>query len=361
MRRLAVLLLLAGCPSSDDSNPPSFSPLDKSQPNFLYAAGGAGFDADDNLVLVGQNETIRWKRSAKTFERFGGPLQIASGAVQRDAAGDLFIAEAEELFVLRAGTDAWTKIPVPPDEPSPIAGNTREWRSREYVFGKDGTIYATMEYIDGAGVSGIAIRKRGLDDTAWTTLVAYPQMSNGYFTGSPRGTFALLAIKVRADGTIFVETDKTPLVLAPGATELVELFDCSTVVGKYCDTANVFTNALSDKTYVAGYALPSGTTFPVVPTAFTGLTNAPTSFSVAKDGTLYASYVEEDAVSVDYPPYVLDVTTMSKLSGSSLQEVAQFVTPSFSWIRSDHDTLYSYGIQYVGGTVQGWGVYSLSY
>ena len=98
----------------------------------------------------------------------------------------------------------------------------------------------------------------------------------------------------------------------------------------------------------------------MVPTAFT-VDNVRARYSVDSDGALYSAYNVEGALTVEYPPYVLDVTTLSKLSGSSFDEVLQFQTPGFSWILSEHDTLYSYGIQYVGGTVQGWGVYSLSY
>jgi hypothetical protein len=85
-------------------------------------------------------------------------------------------------------------------------------------------------------------------------------------------------------------------------------------------------------------------------------------FQLDRQGRLWGALDSEDALTVDYPPYLLDVTTLRRLDGTSWKEIVRFQTPSFEWVLSEHNTLYSFGRQLVsGGFWKGWGVYHLNF
>ena len=85
-------------------------------------------------------------------------------------------------------------------------------------------------------------------------------------------------------------------------------------------------------------------------------------FEIDSQGRLWGSISRSDALTVDYPPYLLDVTTLSRLEGDAWKEITRFQTPSFTWAMSEHNTLYSFGRQMIsGGLYTGWGIYSLPF
>jgi hypothetical protein len=207
--------------------------------------------------------------------------------------------------------------------------------------------------------SGFAVFRRAPGETSLTPVVQLPLDSKGYVL---YGTERLSgpSIHARGDGTLFVAFFETLFALPPGGTELVKVFDCGAVVGKYCTTGGpVFTNPRSDESFIAGYRLPKGTAFPVVPEAL-GALGPRTEYRLGADGTGWAYDTEEDALMVDYPPYLLDVTTVRRLKGTTWEPEVAIVTPSFTWVHSDHDAFYSFGRQLIsGGIWTSWGVYSI--
>lgn len=364
----SLLLLTTACGWGDPETPRQFSELQK---NFQYVAGGGGFDADDNLVLVGQStgssdspgETIRWNRNRSEFERFGGPLPVSDGLFLRDGAGRLHLVSGSRVFTFGPGESAWRELSMPPGFGQPAT--ERLYSLQQAAVDRAGNFYGQFKTLGptppegGPTPEGIAILKRAPGASGFTPLFEAPSDRQGRVTVNGQLVY-LRYMAVRGDGTVFLSADEALFALPPGGGAFVNAFDCRTVVGKYCTNPSpVFTNPRSDEALIPGYRIPRGTAFPVVPQELEAL--APTAgFRVGADGTLWSYVTEKDGRTVDYPPYILDVTSVRRLSGTKWELVVTFDTPSFSWLHSDHDAFYSYGRQLAaGGIWTSWGVYSL--
>lgn len=341
---------------------------------FQYIAFSGGFDADDNLVLVGQElwepnkpfETIRWNRKKKDFERFGGPVPGSGGQLLRDGSGRLYLATVLGLHTLESSGATWSALNLPPgrDQNSAVQ---RVYSLTEMEVDRAGNLYGVFEYFGptppGTGPleTGYALLKRATGTSDWVPLFEARRDSKGLIQVGDKRTYPR-ETSVRGDGTVFLSTDDGLFVMPTGTSTFVPAFDCASVVGKYCTPAlPVFTNPRSDEAFLAGYRLPKGNSFPMVPQEVEVL--GPTAkYRVAADGSIW-SYVDvKGARTVDYPPYVLDVTTVRKLDGSKWNVELTFDTPSFTLVHSDHDAFYSFGNQLIaGGNYTSWGVYGLEY
>ncbi|MGV3526609.1 MAG: hypothetical protein ACO1RX_20495 [Candidatus Sericytochromatia bacterium] len=349
---------------------PAFQRLD---PSLDYPAGGHGFDADDNLLLIGKEETIRWLRSEKRFARYGGPLpNVENGTIQRDGAGNLYLsANGTLFFTLPKGGTAWEPLTLSLPEFAPESGRSYRNGPVGLHIGQDGRQVVLAEYLDNQG-SGYVIYERSAGEAAFRQRFEFAKDSAPLkFIGDIQR-----AIQLRADGTLYLHAGNTHFVLPPGAVEPTPLLDCSTLVGSYCNGEYALvSHPASNTAYVvnAGFGplkvfrLPAATAYPVTPQEVQAFPGAMTEvgqsrFQLDSQGRLWGALDVADALTVDYPPYLLDVTTLRRLEGDKWKDITRFQTPGFEWVISEHNTLYSFGRQLVsGGFWKGWGVYSLSF
>jgi hypothetical protein len=361
---------LAGTGLDSTGKVPSVQKLD---PTLDYPAGGYGFDADDNLLLIGQAETLRWLRSEKRFVRYGGPLpQVDSGTIQRDGNGNLYLsANGSLFFTLPQGKDTWEPLTLTLPEFPPESGRSYRNGPLGLYIGQDGRQVVLAEYL-GRQRDGYVIYERAAGETAFRQRYIFEKDSEPLkFIGDIQRS-----VQLRRDGTLHLRTGNGHFVFAPGAAEPSRLLDCRTVVGSYCNGEYaVITHPASNAAYLVNEAfgplkvfrLPTEASYPVTPQevqTFPGaMTQARQSrFQLDPQGRLWGSLDAENALTVDYPPYQLDVTTLRRLEGDNWKDIARFQTPSFEWVLSDHNTLYSFGRQLVsGGIWKGWGVYGLSF
>ncbi len=338
-----------------------------------FPAGGHGFDADDNLLLIGKEETIRWLRSEKRFARYGGPLpKVDSGTIQRDGAGNLYLsANGSLFFTLPKGETTWAPLTLKLPEFTPESGRTYRNGPLGLYVGQDGRQVVLAEYMDPQS-GGYVLYERAGGDTAFRQRYIFAKDSEPLkLIGDIQR-----AIQLRPDGTIYLKAGNAHFVFAPDATEPTPLVDCRTLVGSYCNGEyEVVSHPATDTAYLVNTAfgpikvfrLPAQSTYPVTPQevqTFPGaMTQARQSrFQLDRQGRLWGALDSEDALTVDYPPYLLDVTTLRRLDGASWKEIVRFQTPSFEWVLSEHNTLYSFGRQLVsGGFWKGWGVYHLNF
>lgn len=373
----SLLLLTTACGGSgysyDPENPVSLTPIMKE--GFEYITGGHGFDGDDNLVLLGRmpgtpsdapGETLRWNRERKEFERFGGPLPVTDGFMVRDGKGRLYLRSGFKLFTWAKGDAAWAEVALPPGFED--SGSQRRYVLEEVVGDRAGTLFARFTYHDSGGQTGtgaskgLALFRRAPGEAQLAPFLELPQDSQGFVPHDGQRLTGF-AIHARGDGTLLVESVQALFAVPPGGRDLVRVFDCGAVVGKHCTGGGpVFTHPLSDDAYLPGYRIPRGTAFPVVPQAIdtVPMVGRSTRFRVDADGTFWSYFTEEGAMTVDYPPYLLDVTTVRKLEGTTWEPVVALQTPGFSWTHSDHGAFYSFGRQLIsGGIWTSWGVYAL--
>ncbi len=346
-------LALVACTDDDPTAVRQFAPID-GRPE--YTAGGYGFDSDDNLVLIGLRETVRLNRTRQRLEPFGGPVDTDYGSVFPDLHGNLYLHAGFDLFTLRGSAGAWTRVGLPTLPPT-------TYTLRDVGVDRAGTLTARFE-TSGAnpGEGGVAVFRRALDATSWTQVIQLPTSAQGLSTVPGIGPVTITGLAVRGDGTVFITSQETLLAIAPGATELERVFDCTAVVGRYCSGGGpLYTNAAADDAYLGWWKLPRSTSFPVVPTEVPPYGNVYARSRVDAQGQLWVSQNEKDARSVDYPPYVLDVTTLVRLDGGAWKVIKTFDTPSFTWTQAEHDVLYAFGRQLIaGGIATPWGVYSLA-
>ncbi len=351
MKQYLFLLALAGCTDEDPATVRQFAPIDGMP---MYTAGGHGYDLDDNLVLIGQSETVRLNRDTERLEPFGGPVLADYGTVFDDFHGSLYLHSGTRLFTIRPDADTWTDVELP-------TAPATTYYLQDVGVDRAGTISARFEYLGGAaGDSGVAVFRRELDAPSWTHVFQLEADAQGRSTVPGVGSVTIFGLVVRGDGTVFVTTREALLAVAPGATALVRVFDC-TGAAAYCGNTEVFTNAASDDAYLVGWKLPRSTSFPVVPEALPPYGNIYAKPRVDAKGRLWISQNVEEARVVDYPPYILDVTTLVRLDGGAWKVIKTFDTPGFTWVQAEHDVLYAFGRQLIsGGIWTPWGVYSLA-
>lgn len=370
----AVLALAAMSSLACGGDPEEVRQFSELQKGFQYVAFSGGFDADDNLVLAGQQqwepnkpfETIRWNRKKKDFERFGGPVPGLGGTLLRDGSGRLYLATAQWLVTLESSGSTWSAMNLPPGQDQNSAVQ-RVYALKEMEVDRAGNLYGIFEYFGptppGTGPleTGYALLKRATGTSDWVPLFEAARDSKGLIQVGDKRTYPR-ETSVRGDGTVFLSTDDGLFVMPAGTSAFVLAFDCATVVGKYCAPAlPVYTHPRSDEAFLPGYRLPKGNSFPTVPQEVEVL-GTTTQYRVGADGSIW-SYVDvKGARTVDYPPYVLDVTTVRKLDGNTWKVELTFDTPSFTLVHSDHDAFYSFGSQLIaGGNYTSWGVYQLEY
>jgi hypothetical protein len=361
---------LLGSSSSKKGPVSSFQRLD---PTLDYAAGGHGFDAEDNLLLIGQAETLRWLRKEKRFERYGGPLpNVDGGTLQRDGDGNLYLsANGSHFFVLRTGETAWTPLDITLPKPEPEKGRILRTGTLGLYIAQDGRQWVLSEYLENQD-SGYVLYERAVGESTFRQRFEFAKNSEPlkFISDIQR------AIQPRSDGTLYLQAGNAHFVLPPGATAPQPLLDCSTLVGSYCNGEYaVVSHPALQTAYLVNtgfgplqvFRLPDKETYPIIPQqvqSFPGsMTQARQSrFQLDSQGRLWGSLNQKDALTVDYPPYLLDVTTLRRLEGDSWKEITQFQTPGFEWVLSEHNTLYSFGRQLVsGGFWKGWGVYGFSF
>lgn len=351
---LSCLLAITACTDEDPTAVRQFAPIDGMA---QYTAGGHGFDLDDNLVLIGPSETVRLNRDTERLEPFGGPVTADYGTVFHDFHGSLYLHAGFDLHMLRAGADAWTKVELP--TAPPIA-----YVLRDVGVDRAGTISARFEYIgSNPGDAGVAVFRRELDAPSWTQVLQIAADAQDVSNVPGIGPVTITGMTVRGDGTVFITSAQTLLAIAPGTMELQRVFDCTAVVDRYCTGGGpIYTNAAADDAYFgAGWKLPRATSFPVVPEELPPYGNIYAKPRVDAKGRLWIAQNVEDARTVDYPPYVLDVTTLVRLDGGAWKVIKTFDTPSFTWVQAEHDVLYAFGRQLIaGGIWTPWGVYSLA-
>ncbi len=363
-----MALALAACGPDDADSLRSFTPV---AGRFEYTAGGYGFDAMDNLLLVGPMESVRWNARAQAAERFGGPLDANSGRILRDGAGNLILhggANALAMLSLESGS-TWTNVELP-DRYNVDAADPRVYSTfiaTNVEIDRAGTVFALGDSIqahaDGTSTAARVLLRRSRGNPT-PEIVGEYAASAGQMTSIPGvGNVVITGMSVRGDGTVFL-TGTTLVAIPAGTTVAHRVFDCSVVVGRYCGATGVLTNPRSDIAYVDGpWRLPEGTSFPIVPEAVDPgpAPQLRPQFRVDEDGTLWAAQNVPEEVTVDYPPYLLDVTHLRRLDGTSWSDVSRFVTPSFTWVQNDHGRLYSFGRQLAaGGIWVPWGVYELA-
>lgn len=346
----------------------NLAPLD---PTFQYAAAGHGFDADRRLLLIGNEETIRWNPDKKAFERFGGKLPgIVGDRIQRDDTGTLYLMDGATAYSLVKGATQWT--PVSLELPPFAADSGRLYRNGAKGLRVDrrGVQYVAAEYMgDAGGPSGYVVYRRAEATAPFTKLVEFEKNAAPYkFITDLRND-----MQVRADGTLFLKTGGGYFTVAPGATELKPLLDCENTLGGICSGLELFTHPESDVAYLANsafgpmvaYRIPAIGTFPITPEKLTPYPGAierarDSQFQVDAKGGLWGFLTVPKALSVNYPPYELDVTTLRKLEGTTWEPRVSFATPSYTFVLGDDETIYSYGRQLAsGGSWLGVAIYAL--
>jgi hypothetical protein len=321
-----------------------------------YTAGGHGFDAADDLVLIGPQETVRLDRDSQRLEPFGGAVAADFGAVFHDLHGNLYLHAGTALFTLRGTAGTWTPVELPTAPPLAYV-------LRDVGVDRSGTISARFEYTgSNPGESGIAVCRRGLAAPSWTQVFQVAKDARGTSMVPGVGPATITGMAVRGDGTVFITSVEALLAIAPGTTELVRVFDCTAVVDRYCTGGGpLYTHAASDDAYLGGWKLPRSTSFPVVPDEVPPYGDVYAQRRVDAKGRLWIAQNVEGARVVDYPPYLLDVTTLVRLDAGAWKTIKTFDTPGFTWTQAEHDVLYAFGRQLIaGGIWTPWGVYSLA-
>lgn len=376
---LLSLLILTACDLKDtalfgggkpEQQIAAFKRLD---PTLEYATGGYGFDTEDNLVLIGKEETTRWLRTEKRFERFGGALPtVDSGRIQPDHKGTLYLStNSGTFFTLAKDSQNW--VPFKPELPafSPESGRRLSNSPISLYLGKAGRQVVVAQYLDETG-DGYVLYERADDLSPFRERYAFSKGAEPIqFIRDLQRDLHLLS-----DGSILIQGNGGYYALTANASEPSRLLDCTTLVGSYCAPEfTVISRPESPNAYLvnAGFGplrvfrMPASSTYPVIPEEVQTMPGAITKvnqarFEIDSQGRLWGSISESDALTVDYPPYLLDVTTLRRLEGDTWKDVKSFQTPSFTWAMSEHKTLYSFGRQMIsGGFYTGWGIYSLSF